>query len=463
MKSQVGVFVLLLGACIVASPAALGASETSEASIINIENDSHSSLTVYRGDASTFDELTSYHSVQTSIEAGHLVESHEFYPGNTLAVEVQSSELVASISSAVGESPTDRFFSVWSQNTSVFELRRVAGPSDPKTVLQITRSNTRVIVDEYNETVFVLFDTSNTTQLGTYGGDELGYPIQGTYNVTIQPTPNETRMAETIQLLSPSPNVTSSLANLTLERDEPDRVESIPTKIPVRVETGLLPGKSVTVSAVTLDGTVLDRKRINTSSIGGGRSVGETTLHLENTSVDEFELIVVHDGEAIRRHSVFDGPPPILRNLTVRRVESGIAVSATVRVPDEGAFLIERIGRSDVTVSVPEDELVRRTVVLKESDFDNDGETRVTLLWTQASAQSADLTQVVFPSIGFRQVSLPEETETPTETVTRTQSETPESTLSETPSTMVGFSGLGLVSVSLATLSLLCCWRKFKD
>jgi hypothetical protein len=237
-------------------------------------------------------------------------------------------------------------------------------------------------------------------------------------------------------------------------------VETLPDQIPIRVETGFLPGKTITVRMTASDGTVLDEKQIKTSSISSARSGEETTLHLKDSSIDEFELVVLYDGEVVRRHSVFDGPAPILRNLTARRVEAGIAVSATVRVPDEGLLLVERVGKPDATVPVPEDELVQRTIVIDESDFDKSGTTRVTVVWKRNSVRGSNRGNEVFPSIGFREISLPEETATPTQT----QEVVRNSTSSATPSTTVGTAGFGLGQISLLGLTLFAyIWKRFNS
>lgn len=441
------------------------------------------SVDVYRTDGAVFSSLNGSERVAREIRTDAVRVDDSVPTDNTLLVRVESAATVRAVTTADGRTPTDRFFEARNRTAFEFAVDKVLAPEIMVSELGLNESNTRVSVDERNDTVYVAVNLSNAARVATHDGEVLS-GLWGDYDVVVDTAEtNQDPFTTRFQIgISPMPGVRLSLANHTLTDDQYTHLDPLPRRVRVTAETGVLPKTRTVLATVGPNGTVYDRRRVTTRRGGNQVSVAEATLAVPTNRTDRVTLRVSHSGLTLRTHTILDDRPPFVRNLTARVTpvdgEPRLVVSARVRAPEQALFVLRNESGTAATAVVPAGEAVERRLVANASlaavgepvdvglVFDADGDGRVDddegrfltgkLRHTPlvAAATPTPSPTPIETDRSATRSATPSPTESTTDVATSTDTRTPQRVAVETP-------GLGLLAGLVATLVAvgLLWWR----
>ncbi len=449
-------------------------------------------VTVLRGNGSLFTTLDSPEAVRRAETDDRLWRTDRLTVGEVLVLRFRSDRVTDRFADTAGENATDRFFRLL--NTSAVNLSvegRNHGTERLPTSLALNRSNVRVLHDSANGTVVLLVDTGNVSLVDRADGS----PVQRTLAHTEFEAVVEIPAADTDRrvlvggaaFVPPTATLQSRDASATLGVTPATIQPNATASLALNGSTSLLPGSTLTVRAVTPNGTTLAASRVRTRAPNRtdgrlGNTVFEATLRLGSLDASsEFDLLVTRGERMIAERRVVVGTPPRMWNTTATLVRDGpnaglVAVNATLRLPDAG-FLLVYVDGDPVTKSVPGDQTVRKTVYVNQSAIDEEGEVYVLAVWDRndngvydprpdrlfrtsadvgASAQDDELDTTA------QVTGWPPETPTATPTVatgptTAPSPGSPDSSETTTP----GFGWVGTIGALGAVL--LFAWRRITD
>ncbi len=334
--------------------------------------------------------------------------------GDLLAVRVESDRLTALLAGS-GRDATDRFFGrVETTGLDFAVVESSPGPSRRQSELLLTRTNTRVLQDTGNDTVWILIDTGQALLRNRDGGDPLDrtiddYEFEARLTVPDPAGDGDDRtLTASGALFAPSAAVTDAGAGLAVGAAQ-GVVGPNATRVTLHGATNHLPGTPLTVRAVRPNGTVVAERRVRARP--GNATVADrptpspfaADLNLTALSSDDRVRLVVSDGErALSETTLFVGRPATVTNVSARLLAGGdgnrtarVGVRATVRVPDDGLLVV-----GDEAVSVPEDETVETLVYVDPGAVSPGGRMPVRVAWDRDGDGDRDEGEPVFEAVG---------------------------------------------------------------
>jgi hypothetical protein len=459
-------------------------------------------VTILRGAEGLFERVHTPSDVRTARATGHL-RTHDFLTrGDTLVVQFHAPNLTRSLADTDGQNLTDRFFRYRNRTRFDFSINSTSHTASGQPArLWLNRTNTRVITDTTNGTVWVVVDTTAASVVSRYGrGDVLQTLDYFEFEAVVEiPLDGDERrvLAGESKFEEKAASVRSPTVRAWSGGDPWTLPQNQTGEFVVNATTSLFPGSNVTITAITPNGMVLAEQQAQTTDatapgVPDDASTLRTTLRIGTLSTDEsFVLRLTSGNESIFERYVAVGDPARMWNTSARLLDSGphageVRVSTTVHLPEKG-FLEVGSGDDRAIRRIPEDETVRVTVYVARSatfgdgdvwvsavldrdgdgEFDNDDTTYSTTADLRATDESeeTDRLGVYYPVANWSPPSptpTPKEdwatalTESPTVSPIAT-STTPTQTATVTDTT-VGTSGFGfglsLVGIFVCLLAL---------
>lgn len=344
---------------------------------------------ILRGAEGLFERVHTPSDVRTARAAGRL-RTHDYLTrGDTLVVRFHAPNLTRSLADTNGQNLTDRFFRHRNRTRFNFSINSTSHTAEGEPGrLWLNRTNTRVIADTANGTVWVVVDTTAAAVVSRLGRGSVRQSLDYFEFEAVVEIPlggderrilaGESKFEEkAASVRSPTVRAWSGGDPWTLPQNQTG-------EFVVNATTSLFPGSNVTISAVTPNGTVLAEQQVQTTDttapgVPDEASSFRTTLQIGSLSTDEsFVLRLTSGNESISERYVAVGDPARLWNTSVRLLDSGphageVRVSTTINLPERG-FL--EVGRGDGREirRIPEDETVRVTVYVARSATFGDGD-----------------------------------------------------------------------------------------
>lgn len=359
-------------------------------------DDADGNVTVLRGSASLFGTLQSSSEIRSARANGSLQDDPVLVAGDLLVAAFDSSRFLDRLEAAEGDNTTDRFFAVRNTSDTDFDLEgRSHGTSQLPADIGLNRSNTVVVADRANDTVWVQVDTTRVDLVERDDRESLHRDLhyfEFEAVVVLSTDGGDDRvLTGEARFLPPMADMRSPDAGTYLQSRPATIRQNETSTLTVRGTTPLLDGTVINVSAIRPDGQVIaaDRVRTGTSNesiASAGYSEYEATLPLGGIDEDaEFDLGISQSNRTVERSRVAVGDPARMWNLSATYQTDGdhagmIAVSATLSVPDSGLLQVQSRDYAELW-DLPADRTIRRTVYVPRKAVTDEGAVYVLAMW----------------------------------------------------------------------------------
>lgn len=353
-------------------------------------------VTVLRGPGALYESIDGSEDL-ASARADGRVRSPEFLaPGDLLVLQFESERVTDAYEGASGTNSTDRFFDVLEStglNVTVIGLSH--GTEQIPSKFSLNRSNVEVLHEPDADRFSVLVDTANVSVVDRRNGEPVRQTLEHReFQAVIEiPTGNESRvLAGSSRFEGVGTSLRTPMDGETIEGQRTPTVSEAATEnLTLRGSTPFLPNTSLTVRASSSDGDTLATREVetynaNTSTPGFGASEFEASLPLPGVGANStVEVVVARDGTVLTERTLLVGRQPKMVDTSARFVTTGphegeVAVTATLRLPEPGLFLVYVDGEPQ-SVAVPEHETVERTIYVDREAVDESGAVYPVTVW----------------------------------------------------------------------------------
>lgn len=456
-------------------------------------------VTLLRGDSPLFGTLQSPSDIRSARANESLQDDPVLVSGDLLVGAFNSSRFLDRLEAVEGDNTTDRFFAVRNTTDVDFDLEgRGHGTSQLPADIQLNRSNTVVVADRANDTVWVKVDTTRVDLVERNDRESLNrdlhyFEFETVVRLSTADGDDRVLTGEAL-FLPPMADMRSPDAGTYLESRPATIRHNGTSTMTIRGTTPLLDGTEITVSATRPDGQVLATDRVWTGTSNGsiasrGWSEYEATLSLGGLDQDaEFDLVISQPNRTVERSRVVVGDPARMWNLSAGYQTEGehegmIAVSANFSLPDSGFLQVQSRDYAELW-DLPADRTIGRTVYVPREAVTDDGAVYVLAIWDAndngkldsgperifrssadiEASQNDDHLDVLVPVQNLPDTTTttttPSTTTTTTTTATTATTSTVQSpTTTDTTETSTTIPGFGWVVSLFALASAVLLWR----
>lgn len=284
-------------------------------------------------------------------------EDDQVVTGDTLVVRIRSEVVDEAFDETDGQNTTDRFFRMLDETATNVSVRALVGPNRQPYEFALERSDSHVVRDDANATVYVVVDTRDVVLTELDISERIDFePSEDHFRVEVETRDDAGKhtFEDEFTFAFPDATVESTTERLRFAGGGPARVDANVSTLGLSGATNLLPKSEVTVEAVGPNGTTLATTGVLTSEYtdrNASRAVAQSAFEatLRDVPAGEyrwFRLRATGQNTTLWDRRVVVGPEPRWSNLSATALGTDgsdwtLRVDSSLRLPDQGIVRIE--------------------------------------------------------------------------------------------------------------------------